>query len=275
MCILFVNVDPNPEKGAYRLVLATNRDEYYRRPSLPVHVDKNNIIGGKDMEPGREGGTWLAFRTKDQYNGKGKKHCIGVLLNVTGTLIENPKSRGRIILDYLLSNKSFPEYSEMLEKSIYNGYNFVSVELSEENSMIYHHGNVPNVNSSYVGKHNLGFGNSPIFSPLTKVTRGRHTFEEILKRNLSKEDLQTELFKLLKDETRHLPDDELQRRQPLAYEILSSIFYKVDPPGYGTRTHTLILIDYDWNLSFIEETMCEPIDKNNPQWKRTQFDFKL
>lgn len=48
MCILFVHVDPNPEKGAYRLVLATNRDEYYKRPAMKAYIDnETNILGGR------------------------------------------------------------------------------------------------------------------------------------------------------------------------------------------------------------------------------------
>lgn len=46
MCILFVHVNPNPEIGSYRLVLAANRDELYERPAVPAAKDKDNIIGG-------------------------------------------------------------------------------------------------------------------------------------------------------------------------------------------------------------------------------------
>ncbi|XP_072381592.1 transport and Golgi organization protein 2-like [Diabrotica undecimpunctata] len=275
MCILFINVDPNPEKGGFRLIVATNRDEYYKRPAMSALIDKNGIIGGKDMEPGREGGTWLSLGSKDQENGKGKVHCLAVLLNVTGAKVDNASGRGNIITDYLMSKKNFLEYTEMLDQTLYNGYNFVTVELSKEDQTIYHHSNFPRVNSSYLGKQTLGFGNSPIFTPLAKVTKGRQMFEDILKKNLSVEELEKELLKLLKNETRHLPDDELERRQPLAFESLSSIFIQLEPAGYGTRTHTIILIDYDWNLSFIEYTMEEPIDIHNLKWKETRLNLKL
>ncbi|XP_050503247.1 transport and Golgi organization protein 2 isoform X2 [Diabrotica virgifera virgifera] len=230
---------------------------------------------GKDMEPGREGGTWLSLRTKDQDNGKAKITYLGVLLNITGAKVDNASGRGTIITDYLMTKKNFLEYTELLDQTLYNGYNFVTVELSKEDETIYHHSNFPRVNSSYIGKQTLGFGNSPIFTPLTKVTKGRQMFEDILQKNLPVDELEKELLKLLKNETRHLPDDELERRQPLAFEELSSIFIRLEAAGYGTRTHTIILVDYDWNLSFIEYTMEEPIDLHNLKWKETRLNLKL
>lgn len=48
MCILFVHVNPDPEKGQYRLVLASNRDENYMRPTKPARqIENTNLIGGK------------------------------------------------------------------------------------------------------------------------------------------------------------------------------------------------------------------------------------
>ncbi|CAG9861450.1 unnamed protein product [Phyllotreta striolata] len=277
MCILFVHVDPSPCKGGYRLVVATNRDEYYNRPSAKAQIDpQTNIIGGKDMQPGKEGGTWLAFRSKDQENGKDQKHCVGVLLNLTGVVVENSTGRGTIITDYLTSSLSYPQYCEVLDRTNYGGYNFVSIELSKEESVTYQHSNIPKITSSYMGKHTMGFGNSPIFNPLYKVRGGRNRFEEIIEKHLTKECLEQALLELLKDgNTKYLPDDELQRRQPLAFENLSSIFIEIDPPGYGTRTHTLIFIDYDWNLSFIEYTMTEPINIKNPEWTESRIELKL
>lgn len=34
---------------------------------------------------------------------------------------------------------------------------------------------------------------------------------------------------------RFLPDEELEKRAPQAYQLLSSIFVKIEPAGYGTR----------------------------------------
>lgn len=47
MCILFIHINPNPKEGDYRLIAASNRDEYYERPATPVSKIDNTIIGGK------------------------------------------------------------------------------------------------------------------------------------------------------------------------------------------------------------------------------------
>lgn len=46
MCILFVQVDPNPKEGGYRVIVASNRDEYYHRPALDAQWCEENILGG-------------------------------------------------------------------------------------------------------------------------------------------------------------------------------------------------------------------------------------
>ena len=75
--------------GKYKLIIASNRDEYYKRPTLPAGPWENNphVFGGLDQEPGREGGTWLAIG-----GGKSVIKCAA-LLNVTGE--SNPNTQGR------------------------------------------------------------------------------------------------------------------------------------------------------------------------------------
>lgn len=48
MCILFVYTEPKPQKHTYRLIIASNRDEYYQRPAKSAYLcPQFNIIGGK------------------------------------------------------------------------------------------------------------------------------------------------------------------------------------------------------------------------------------
>lgn len=74
---------------------------------------------------------------------------------------------------------------------------------STEGADIYHYSNKPIVTSFYSGKQTLGFGNSPIFVPYTKVTSGRYRFLEILNKNLKEEQFVEELLVLLKEPTRY------------------------------------------------------------------------
>ncbi|KAG5884725.1 hypothetical protein JTB14_019848 [Gonioctena quinquepunctata] len=235
--------------------------------------EKNHL--GVDMEPGREGGMWLGFTSKEQENGNDRKHCFSALLNLTGETSKDVCGRGSIVSDYLESYEEFPEYVKRLEDKRFNGFNLVGVELSKKDVKTYHHSNNPKIDCVYSGKQTLGFGNNTPYNPSLKVMNGRTGFIEIIEKKLDKDSLEKELISLLKDTRRNLPDLELQKRYPENYERLSSIYVEMSSQGYGTRTHTVILIDKNWNLDFIEYTMIEPIDTSNPKWTITRFHSRL
>lgn len=48
MCILFLHTDNSPAPNKFRLILASNRDEYYQRPTQQAHFwDKDpTVVGG-------------------------------------------------------------------------------------------------------------------------------------------------------------------------------------------------------------------------------------
>jgi len=68
---------------------------------------------------------------------------------------------------------------------------------------------------------------------------------------------------------RYLPDPELQKRCPTSYEDLSSIFVSAGEE-YGTRTHSILLVDSLNQITFVEETLMPDFT-----WKRQQFQNKL
>ncbi|KAF2882813.1 hypothetical protein ILUMI_23325 [Ignelater luminosus] len=269
MCILFVYTEPKPHKHTYRLIVASNRDEYYQRPAKSAFLcPQFNIIGGRDMEKGREGGMWLGVSLNKSNNNKFK---FGALLNLTGEERKHGViGRGPIVADYLKSDITAMDYLENLRNGEqHNAFNFVAVELSDTTANVYHHSNVPTTSSVFESTQILGFGNSTLVAPLLKVTNGVDKFATIIEcfNSIEKKDqLVDELLKLLKWEERHLPDPELQRRAPSAFEFLSAVYVKIVAAGYGTRTHSIVLVDYDWNVEFIELTMEEPIDPENPTW---------
>lgn len=67
---------------------------------------------------------------------------------------------------------------------------------------------------------------------------------------------------------RYLPDSELQKRCPTKYKELSSIFVSAD--GYCTRTHSILLVNGNNELTFVEETLMPDLT-----WKRQIFNNKL
>ena len=47
MCILFVYINPDPKPGEYKVILASNRDEMYKRPAKPAHEwPQGGVYGG-------------------------------------------------------------------------------------------------------------------------------------------------------------------------------------------------------------------------------------
>lgn len=105
---------------------------------------------------------------------------------------------------------------------------------SKDEGNVYLHSNTPVITASFSGRQYLGFGNSPVNAPLTKVCKGRRLFQDIVETNANKKELIQQLINLLKSEVSCLPDDELERRAPIAYKYLSSNFVKIDDQ-YGTR----------------------------------------
>ncbi|XP_050101288.1 transport and Golgi organization protein 2 [Anopheles aquasalis] len=294
MCILFVYVDDGSRSGRYRLVLASNRDEFYARPAKTAAPWEENerIIGGRDMEPGREGGTWLAIG-----NHPPGRIRLGALLNVTGETKANvTNGRGPIVANYLTSNGDHTAryYSEqLLANDNFGAFNLVSIDLATlvepaSNSggdlaapkpsggigVVLHTSNTPHSIASCALGTALGFGNSTLDKPLQKVCRGRERFEEIVtKRNVpfaDKDAFVDDLLDLLKSDVRHYPDPELTRRAGQHAEYLSSVNVRVPGGSYGSRTRTIILIDHQNRMEFIEETMVNS-DPESPDWTTTRI----
>lgn len=270
MCILFIYRDPNADPESYRLILASNRDEDLKRPSLPAHYWKDHpeCVGGTDMEPGKEGGTWLAA----SLNGK-----AGVILNLTNEAsVANIQKQGRgfLVPDFVASNDSANAYLNRLHEEnnksqIYNPFVLVLVNLL--NADVNYLSSSQTSTGPGVARENiLGFGNSGLNVPFKKVEAGKDAFKTIISgAKVSKQtELVEKLLTFLKSKERHLPDPELEKRCPTKYEELSSICVVTD--GYGTRTHSILLVNGRNEMTFIEETLMP-----DSTWKRQVFNNKL
>lgn len=120
--------------------------------------------------------------------------------------------------------------------------------------------NVPASLVHYKDKSCYGFGNSLPSVPFEKVSYGRDAFEAIVddfskQAEPQQDKLIGKLLDLLKCKTKFWPDEELKRRAPLYGEHLSALNVLIPETGYGSRTHTVILIDNNNTMHFIEETM--------------------
>jgi len=113
MCLIVLDWQP---QAAIALVIAANRDEFYARPTLPVHrwADKP-ILAGKDLQAG---GTWLGVSTT------GRVAALTNYRDVSNMRATAP-SRGEITTAFLEGTSSAREYLTELAKQApsYNPFN--------------------------------------------------------------------------------------------------------------------------------------------------------
>ena len=115
MCLIAWNWQP---ESATPPLLIGNRDEFYARPTLPLHWwEGDHILAGKDLQAG---GTWL-----------GIDRCgrVAALTNVrdpAGTRTATP-SRGELVAGFLGGTLSAAQYLEQLASRAheYNPFNLL------------------------------------------------------------------------------------------------------------------------------------------------------
>lgn len=279
MCILFVHVSANPGADKYKLILASNRDEYFGRPTKVANfwTENPDIIGGRDLEPGKAGGTWLALS---------KTGKIGVLLNI---LTDDPAGepgklgRGFLVNDYLNGNLDGFEYCNNLYKNanLYNPFNLVTIDLKKKNGPYVTYYSSKSLDGSPVQlncDNTYAFGNSVLESPFMKVQNGHEKMiETVMAYNSTekKQQLLDQLLGILKCKKQFSdPQMKLQapKLPPNDLQSMSSAFVEIPAAKYGSRTHTVILVDNQDQVEFHEWTMGEA---NEPAWIHSVYKFAL
>jgi len=222
----------------YKLIVAANRDEFYGRPSKEASFweDHPDILAGRDL---LQMGTWL---------GVTKSGRFAALTNFRDpSLPETGKiSRGALVRDYLAADSPPKNFLEALVPESYTGFN---VLLGDLDNLYYYSNLQQELIKVSPGTH--GLSNHLLNTPWPKVAKGKSRMESYLKE--ASEVVPDALFELLHDAEQaadpHLPVSGVG----LEFErILSPIFIKT--PEYGTRSATVLLVDYDNNVTFAERT---------------------
>lgn len=130
------------------------------------------------MEPGREGGTWLAMS---------KTGGIGALLNVLQTKealskAGNKKGRGFLVNDLLKSNDSLTYLEGVYNTSgEYNPFSMVAVDFLGVPRILYYSCSVSQKPQQLPAGIAHGVGNSYIETPFRKVKMGQKAFEQVVR----------------------------------------------------------------------------------------------
>ncbi|WP_010650270.1 NRDE family protein [Oceanobacillus massiliensis] len=237
MCLINFQLNDHPK---YKLIIAANRDEFYNRPTAAAAFwnDSPEILAGRDL---LQMGTWLGIT---------KTGRIAALTNYRNPDLEEPGkySRGEIITNYLISNQSPEAYLNALraKRGDYSGFNLIvgnSEALFYYNNMEDKFDLIPN------GTHALS--NHFLNTPWPKVVKGRTMLREY---SNSHDTVEIEkLFEIVADAEEAGDNDLPQTGITLDLERkLSPLF--IQTPDYGTRTSTILLIDKNDQVTFVERT---------------------
>jgi uncharacterized protein with NRDE domain len=234
MCLILFAYKVHP---IYNLIVAANRDEFYKRATAPVHFweDVPEILAGRDLE---KHGTWMGVTKQGRFS---------ALTNYRdpNESTEGKGSRGELVTAALTYPHQMEDYLQTLsnKRLHYPGYNLVAGSQHE----LYYYSNVANKLEKIVpGVH--GVSNHFLNTNWPKVNKGKQELEESL--HLKKENLVDQLFSIL-NHADPFPDEQLPKTGvPLEWErMLSSLFIKSE--DYGTRSSTVLLMS-DQQIDLVE-----------------------
>ncbi|MFD1451974.1 NRDE family protein [Oceanobacillus sojae] len=237
MCLITFAYHAHPK---YKLILLSNRDEFYNRPTLPARFwkDKPDILGGRDL---LQLGTWLAVSKQGKF---------AAVTNYRDPELPEAKtfSRGELPVDFLLQNIDGKMFLDQLSKNRHNyaGYNI----LFGDKDKLYQYNNVYNQGSE-IKAGVYGLSNDTLNTPWPKVERSKSELSDYIQSHtvVQTEDLLHSLKNNTQAEDIFLPQTGIRKDLEKA---LSSIF--IETPGYGTRASTILLIDHHKHVTFIEKT---------------------
>lgn len=254
MCTILFSYKTNT---AYPLILASNRDEFYDRPTAPAGFweDEPQLLAGRDL---KECGTWLGIT---------KSGKIATLTNFRDprSVRDDAPTRGKLINDFLLNNDAPEEYLQRVKEKahVYNGFNLIFGYIFD----LYYFSNKGGLFQK-LSPGLYGLSNALLDTPWPKVERGKTMLGRLVtgKDSVDPEDI----FSILADT--FLPADDLLPHTGVGLKwerILAPLF--VQSPVYGTRFSTVVLVDRNYWVTFIERSFQAGPEK----YETRKFEFKL
>ncbi|MGH1431314.1 MAG: NRDE family protein [Neptuniibacter sp.] len=210
----------------YSFILLANRDEFYARPSLPMHFwnEQPDLLAGQDLE---QGGTWLGINKQGKFtavtnyrDGKAAK--------------KDALSRGALTRDFLCSSLPASQYLERLQprQGQFGDYNLL---LGDASGLCYHSNREGPVRKLTPGVY--GLSNALLNTPWPKLLQVRSLLSEALsQREPDKEQLFDIMSDPLQAEPSQLPDTGISEEWE---QLLSSCF--IQSSEYGTRATTVLM----------------------------------
>lgn len=234
MCLIVFAIDSHPH---YPLILAANRDEFYARPTQPLHIwpDAPHIVAGRDLEAG---GTWFGVARSGRFAA-----ITNVREGVQRTAMQ--RSRGALTRDFLTGTQSAADYAKQSyeDGEHYAGFNLL---LGDGTSIFYcsNRGEAPRA----LGRGIYGLSNDSLDTAWPKVVGSKKELCALLEHEPSAVALLHILADTRKPLDSELPDTgvglELERKYSTRFIVSQE---------YGTRASTAFLIDNDGGVEISEQ----------------------
>lgn len=234
MCLILFAYQQHPQ---YKLIVAANRDEFYGRPTLPIHYweDQPDILAGRDLE---KLGTWM---------GVTKTGRFAALTNYRNPqeVTEGKRSRGELVKDALTYIGNPLHYMQNLanNKDQYPGYNLLVGDIKN----LYYYSNMGQ-ELIKIEPGIYGVSNHLLNTDWPKVSKGK---VELSKMIYDRREFMVDKFFSLLSNSEISPDEQLPNTGvPLEMErMLSPLFIKSE--NYGTRSSTVLLISEE-EIHYVE-----------------------
>jgi uncharacterized protein with NRDE domain len=219
------------------LVLASNRDEFFDRPALPLArwqtAAGNTIFSGRDAQAG---GTWLGMTPSGR---------LALLTNVRqGLPLASPRSRGELVMHWLEGSGNADAFAASIDGALYGGFNLVLGDLQSGQWHWWSNRQPGGVRSPLQRLENgiYGLSNAALDTPWTKTV----ALKAALAKALASPDqfaLEESLWKALSRQDRAAQGDLPKTGVPPDLELaLSSARVCVADRNYGTRCASLIVL---------------------------------
>lgn len=234
MCLVAVAHRASVE---YPLVIAANRDELHARASAAAGWwdDAPDVIGGRDLV---HGGTWLALSKR-----AGTWAAVTNLRGVDRT--PESRSRGSLVGDFVRGGVSAVNYAASIgaRAGEYGGFHLLA---GDRDDLVYlaSSSGAPEV----LGNGIFAFSNAPAGEVWPKTGRAEEAMRRYLDSTTSAEELARSLLGFFT-----VPSPSVHARgRTLLEEIESEPF--VVGEVYGTRATTVVVVDRNDEVLFVEKT---------------------
>ena len=252
MCLLAIAFNHRPDIS---LAVCSNRDEFYQRPTLPMHWWQDvPVLAGRDKQ---EGGTWMGLSRSGRFAAVTNFRDF----SKPGFHGARPKSRGNLVTDFLCSQGSAQSWADSVlgDFDLYGGFNLL---IYDGDQLLYLNNFNNQIRSLEPGTYALS--NHLLDSPWPKVDYARQQLRQTLDKHSSSQQMLDDLLGLL-EQNQTYPDHLLPSTGvPADWEKrLSSAFIVAE--DYGTRASTSIVLSSS-GISIAEQTYIKGIAEQSERF---------